>query len=329
MEKRALGNTGLTVSVMGFGGWGIGGEAYGPVDEEIACQAVSAYLEAGGNFIDTARGYDLSESVIGKVLKGRDGRSDIVLASKTRKNDLRGMRMDLEKSLALLETDYLDLYYLHVPPRDPDKMKQALDCLVKFREEGLIRHTGVSMRGPDVTDDSLSLARRYIREGNIGVIQVVYSVLRQQFRKVFEEAANQGVGVVCRAVLEHGFLTGKYNIQHQFGGYRSKWSRPARRRIFRAVENLAGIAAQSHRKDVRTLAMQFVLAEPYVTSMVVGAKSSRQVLENIEACRSPMLDPAVRDRLIRSYGNVTSRMNTGGGSLYHRLWKRMSGSVFR
>jgi aryl-alcohol dehydrogenase-like predicted oxidoreductase len=180
-----------------------------------------------------------------------------------------------------------------------------------------------------VTDASITLARKYIREGRTDVIQLIFSVLRQGFREVFEEAADQGVGIVCRAALEHGFLSEKYDIHHQFEGFRSKWTRSARRRIFGAVEDLTEIASQARGIDVRTLALQFVLAEPHVSSVVVGAVSPKQVIENLEASRMPLLDPTLRTQLIRSYGNANARMNTGQSSLYHRLWKRITGMVFR
>jgi len=151
MQYRPLGLTGLLVSRLGLGGIPIQRTTQAVADEMLAtCQ------DLGINFIDTARGYRDSEEKIGKALKSR--RSSFYLASKSARRDAAGFRQDLELGLKLLQTDYIDIYQLHmVSALDVWEQVQAKDgalsALLAARKEGLVRYIGVTSHNNDVLEE--------------------------------------------------------------------------------------------------------------------------------------------------------------------------------
>ena len=196
MRKRILGKTGLQVTELGFGAWTIGGVSYGDIEKKDAVDTINSYINAGGNFIDTARRYDASESILGNYFKEYRNREDIILCSKTfagqKIETIPTIREDVEESLKLMGTSYIDVYYLHQPPDDEDVIEAALTELEKAKEEGLIRHIGASIKGPNVNQITVDLCRKYIKLGRVEVFQVVYSILRQKLYDVILEAQDAG-----------------------------------------------------------------------------------------------------------------------------------------
>ena len=163
MKYRNLGKTGIEISEVGFGAWGIGGAtkgatSYGDTDDEISRDALRAAYDAGITFFDTSDlyGYGRSEKLIGETLK--HVRKNIVIASKVGLLDADGpqdfsadhLTESLEKSLARLQTDYLDLYQLHCPSIGLiEKNGETLAALRAFVAEGKVRAIGISVRSPD------------------------------------------------------------------------------------------------------------------------------------------------------------------------------------
>lgn len=325
LEKRPLGKTGFQVTI-GFGGWGIGCVSYGPVPKDQAAACIRAYIEHGGNFIDTSNNYDNSEPIIGTVLSRESARQEIVLASKASKLDRSGVRQELEESLRKLQCDYLDLYYLHRPPHDARRMNNTLDIFEELKDEGKIRAIGVSVQGPDVNQKSVDNALRYIRSGRIDAIQVVYSILRQKHGEIFQEAFDRNVGMVCRTVLESGFLTGKYRIGHAFDDHRRKWTQVPLSRILEAAEELKHSARLYGNAALAQIAIRFVLDDDRVASAIPGAKTVEQVKENINAASFPALNAEFRAELLSRYADRTEEFNTGEKPprLHQRLFRRIS-----
>ena len=206
--------------------------------EAEAVEVIHGYIQAGGNFIDTARVYGESEAILGRVLSKGKLREQIVLATKTLKGNepdtIPAIRGELEESLRLLKTEYVDLYYLHQPPDDPAVMNQALDLLESFKKEGKLRAIGASIKGPAVTDATLKLCRQYIDSGRIDAIQLVYSILRQKNAAIFDYARRKGVGIVVRTSIESGFLSGKYRPGQVIAeGHRKRWTPETQSLIFK------------------------------------------------------------------------------------------------
>ncbi|MGF1448966.1 MAG: aldo/keto reductase [Opitutales bacterium] len=278
METRLLAQGIAPITRVGFGAWAIGGKSYGPVAAEAARETLRAYLERSGNFIDTARGYAASEGYIGEVLRaGPYQREDIVIASKSPKADLDGLRGDLETTLSELGTDYLDLYYLHSPPEDPAEIETALHAMAQLKNEGLIRAVGASVKGPNVTQATVDLCRAYIRSGACDALQVIYSVFRPKNAEMFAEATEAGVAIIVRTLLENGFLAGRYAPGHRFPAedHRHRWNGPKLDGILEETQRLTEEIDAPH--DLMQLAVRYVLDNPHVTAIIPGGKSPEQV----------------------------------------------------
>ena len=313
-RKRPLGRTGFQVSELGFGAWQIGGIQYGPVPEAEAGEVIHSYLQSGGNFIDTARVYGESEAILGKVLSKGKLREQIVLATKTLKGNERdtipAIRKELEESLRLLKTDYIDLYYLHQPPDDPAVMNQALDVLESFKKEGKLRAFGASIKGPAVTDATLKLCRQYIDSGRIDAIQLVYSILRQKNAAIFDYAHQKGVGIVVRTSIESGFLSGKYRPGQVIAeGHRKRWTPETQFLIFNKVVEMEKYAIQSPYTSMPEVAVRFALDHQEVSSVIVGARTAEQMKKNMAIASLPSLSPLIRARLEEEFGGLTESFN--------------------
>lgn len=313
-KKQPLGNTGLLISELGFGAWPIGGTMYGPVEESEAIECVKAYLAAGGNFIDTARRYGQSEAILGKVLSQSGPRDQVVLASKTFMGDslesIPNIRSELEESLRLLRSDYLDLYYLHMPPDDPETMNRALDEFEALKKEGKIKAVGASIKGPAVTEHTVNLCRQYIDSGRVDVIQVVYSILRQRCTEIFDYAHQKGVGIVARTSIESGFLSGKYRPGHVFTeSHRKRWEAETQRKIFDTVAEMESYAVRSPYSSMAEVAIRFTMEPKSISSVIVGAKSADQLRLNMAVASMPPLDADVIERLKRDFAGMTDTFN--------------------
>ena len=235
IKKRPLGRTGFEVSELGLGTWPLGGTSYDAVGEDDAIACIETYLDAGGNFIDTAsnKAYGLAQFFIGKVLAKRKDRKNLFIASKTPNSasldTLPNIQVDLEESLRVMGIDYLDLYYLHWPPSEADVMNRILDEYERFKAEGKIRAIGASIKGPSVTQETLDLCRQYIDTGRVDVIQVVYSMFRQMNKEIFDYAVGKGVGHDALAVDAQARLAANAPVADAAGRTRRQHHRVARR----------------------------------------------------------------------------------------------------
>ena len=315
MRKRPLGQTGLEVCELGFGAWTIGGVSYGDVEVQDALSAIDAYVQAGGKFIDTARLYDESETIIGKYLREHGNRDDLIICSKTisglKMETVPTIRPDVEESLTQLGRDYIDVYYLHQPPEDDEVIDAAVSELEKLKEEGLIRYIGASIKGPNVNDGTLALCKRFIELGRVEVFQVVYSILRQKLHDVILEAYEAGIGIVARSALESGFLSGKYAPGHVFpeGDHRARWPEENLNFILEKAQEISKIVRPPY-EDTPQMATKFSLANPGVSTLILGARNRDQVLRNMGTDNLPALPEATIAVLRETFGDITENCNT-------------------
>jgi aryl-alcohol dehydrogenase-like predicted oxidoreductase len=330
MKKRNLGNTGFEVTELGYGAWPLGNngknEYGGELDEEEGKAVIRAYVEGGGNFIDTARAYgERSERLIGTVVKESYRREDLYIATKTQggatMDTLSQIREDLEESLRLLQMDYVDILQLHQPPEDPEVMKAALDELDNLKNEGKIRAVGASIKGKDVTDETLALCRQYITTGRVEVLQVVYSILRQKHFPAIEEAHKAGVGIITRTSMESGLLTGKYEPGHRFGGldHRRRYDPKHLDYVLEKVQEIKEELFIKKKFDLSRkgfsqgslaqVAVRFAMAPPGVSTVIAGARNLKQIEENLAVAALPELPKKLVDYLRFEYGDITEKAN--------------------
>lgn len=196
MEYVTLGKTGLKVSRLGLGGIPIQ-----RIDAEAARKLLDAVEAAGINYIDSARGYSVSEELIGGAIEDR--RDKFVLATKSMSRDREGMARDVETSLRNFRTDHIDLYQAHNP-----SLKQleqicapggALEALKEARDAGKIGHIGLTAHAPEVFEKALELPW-------VETIMFPYNVVETQAAELMERARAQNVGFINMKSLAGGAI---------------------------------------------------------------------------------------------------------------------------
>lgn len=268
-----------------------------PVDNATADHLVSRSIEAGINFFDTANVYQagVSESYLGNALKGR--RDTVILASKVRGSmgseaDQQGLsrsaiRRAIEESLQRLQTDYLDIYYLHQPDYDIP-IEETLAAMDELVRSGKVRWIGTSNYASWQICDMLNLAER-LGHKPAPVAQQMYNLIARGLEQEFIPFARKHhVSIVAYNPLAGGLLTGKHSPTQILPGTRFDNNRMYQERYwhpqnFEAVTALAEIAKEAGRSLVG-LAFGWLLQQAAVDCVILGASRAEQLEENLAAC---------------------------------------------
>ncbi|MFY9932469.1 MAG: aldo/keto reductase [Streptosporangiaceae bacterium] len=308
MEYRQLGKSGLRISVLTMGTMTFGGRGnfakVGSTDVAEARRQVDMCLDAGVNIIDTADVYSggLSEEIVGEVLQGR--RDDVLLASKVRMpmgsgpNDAGLSRQHVitgcEASLRRLGTDHIDLYQVHEwDGQTPlEETLSALDLLV---QQGKIRYVGASNYAAWQLMKALGTAERLGLPRFVSQ-QIYYSLqARDAEYELIPLTIDQGLGVLVWSPLAGGLLSGKYRRDHEPpAGARqlTDWNEPPvydQDKLYDTVEVLIRIASD-HAVSAAQVALAWVLGRPGITSLVIGARTSEQLADNLAAADLTLSD---------------------------------------
>lgn len=299
LAKRTLGRTGLQVTVLGYGAMEIRGpRIWGgrPVTEQQAETILSAVLDAGINFIDTANDYGRSEEFIGKYLSKR--RSEFYIATKcgckvtyrdentddtphewTRENLFRG----LHESLQRLKTDYIDIMQLHNPTVEQCQQGDLVSVLKEMQQQGKVRWIGCSSTLPHI--------RTYIEWGVFDVFQIPYSALERAHENVITEAAQKGAGIIDRGGVARG---------EPGAGL----GNPDRWKIFEAAK-LDELRAEGESRTAFLL--RFLLAHPHIHTTIVGTLNPDHLRENVAVAEKGPLPPDVYEEAKRRLDAVGER----------------------
>ena len=293
MEYRKLGQTGLMVSELCLGTMTFGNEA----DEQTSKRITDRFVEAGGNFVDTANVYSrgVSEEITGRVI--RDYREDVVVATKFRfpmgegPNDSGASRKHIisacEASLRRLDTDYIDLYQIHCWDSSTpiEETLSALDDLVRA---GKVRYIGCSNFTGWQIEKSVRVSER---EGlaRFDCLQPQYSlVVRDIEHEVLPVSREEGLGVIPWSPLAGGLLTGKYSREDappentRMASWGDTWKRHATSEKFDIVDRVCEIA-DCRGKEPAQIALSWVKDRPGVTSPIIGARNVEQLDKNLGA----------------------------------------------
>ncbi len=286
MKLRPFGDTGMKVSEIGLGAWQLANQNdWGINDKKEALKIVQKSLEAGCNFFDTAPGYGggRSEELLGEGLKSV--RKDVILCTKfshysedgKRDFDAKNVRPVLEGSFRRLQTDYIDILLLHNPPRemmDGRVVPELYEEMERLKDEGKIRAYGVSLdwcvEVEMVVDTTKSKAQ-----------EVFFNALYQEPLPAFQKAQDHGVGLIVKVPLDSGWLSGRYRNGHRFDDVRKRWSPEVLARRSDLVEKFASLVPQG--TSMAHAALQFCLAQPQVSTVIPGAKTVEQALDNFTA----------------------------------------------
>ena len=321
MEYRNLSKTDLRVSRLSFGTMTFGSQT----DEDAAGRIVDRCLEAGINFFDTANVYNrgLAETILGKALRGR--RSDVVLATKVRGKmgdgpDESGLSRAaigkaLEGSLRRLQTDYVDVYYLHQPDYDVP-IEETLAALDEAVRAGKVRYPAVSNYAAwQVCEIQWRAEKNGFRPPYIS--QPMYNLLARGIEEEYLPFCKRfGVAVVPYNPLAGGLLTGKHARERgpltgtRFDGNKLYLDRYWHGDYFAAVEELQSIAREAG-KTLVELALQWLLAQPQVDSIILGASRLEQLEEDLKACEGKLNEAALAqcDAVWKRLRGITPKYN--------------------
>ena len=309
MEYRTLGGSGLRVSVLTMGTMTFGGAGeftdVGSTGLAEARRQVDMCLDAGVNLIDTADVYSagLSEEIVGEVLDGRRDRA--LLATKVRMemgegpNDAGLSRHHVisgcEASLRRLRTDHIDLYQVHEwDGQTPlEETLEALDLLIS---SGKVRYVGASNYTAWQLMKALGVAERAGLPRFVSQ-QIYYSLqAREAEYELIPLSVDQGLGVLVWSPLAGGLLSGKYRRDREApAGSRqlTDWGEPPvydQDGLYDIIEALIGIGAE-HGVSAAQVALAYTLGKPAVTSLVIGARTSEQLADNLAAASLTLAEP--------------------------------------
>ena len=305
MRHHALGRTGLFVSELCLGTMTFGGGAgiwgqIGALQQTEAEQLIGSALDAGINFIDTADVYagGQSEQITGQALKNlKVARDSVIVATKVfgetgpgpnARGASRGHILDgVKASLKRLQLDHIDLYQIHgFDPATPiEETLRALDHLV---QHGHVRHVGVSNWAAWQIAKALGISER-LGLARFESLQAYYTVAgRDLERELIPMLKSEGVGLMVWSPLAGGLLSGKYgrDSQAEAGSRRASFDFPPvnRERAYDCIDAMRPIA-QAHGVSVAQVALAWLLHQPQVTSVIVGAKRAEQLSDNLAATR--------------------------------------------
>ena len=321
MHYRTLGKTGFSISEISLGTWQVGGKWGEPFSHDNADHILSAAVDAGINFIDTADVYGdgESEKAVGQLVRRRS--EQVYVATKCGRRlqphtaaayQPAALRGFVEDSLRNLGLDTIDLIQLHCPPTEVYYRPEIFGLFDRLREEGKIRHLGVSV-------EKVEEGLKAIEYPNVTTVQVIFNMFRQRPAELlFAEAQRRDVGLIVRVPLASGLLTGKFSPQTTFAPddhrhFNREGEAFDKGETFSGVDYGTGLAAVEALKAVfpgqpnlAPLALRWILHFSAVSCIIPGASRPEQLLSNLQTEELPALSAgqlaAVRDiydRLIR------------------------------
>jgi aryl-alcohol dehydrogenase-like predicted oxidoreductase len=292
MDIRPCGKSGLELSVVSLGCWSFGGGDYwGPQQEANDREVVSAALDCGINHFDTAELYNegRSEESLGKALKGRRDQATIAAKIPPQHCEPDAIREHLDASLRRLQTDYLDLYYVHWPITDLC-VEDAFQTLDELQQAGKIRCIGVSNHGPR------QLYEAFASGVHVDANQLCYNLLSQAIEaEIMPACQERGMGILGYMPLLQGILAGKWNAPDDVPPVRARTRHFSRNRELtrhdepgaeaETFQALAGIreVADDMGVPMSRLAIAWCIAQPWMSSVIVGARNTEQVQANAAA----------------------------------------------
>lgn len=300
MQYRYLGRTGLKVSELCLGAMTFGRES----SEELSFQMLDRFVEAGGNFIDTANVYShgLSEEILGRWLKDKQ-RENFVIATKVRfsmgsgPNDLGLSRNHIlsavEASLRRLNTTYIDLYQVHMwDPGTP--LEETLDTLHQLVRSGKVRYLGASNFAGYQLQKAIDLSRQRGWEA-FSCLQPLYNLLDRSFEwELMPVCEAEGVGVIPWSPLRGGWLSGKYRRgmsapppdtrieEAAKQGWSESWDAYGNERTWQVIDTLLASAAEVEKTPAQ-VALNWLLQRATVSAPILGARTLSHLEDNLGA----------------------------------------------
>jgi aryl-alcohol dehydrogenase-like predicted oxidoreductase len=320
VHYRKLGKTGLEVSVLGYGAWGIGKSMWMGADDDESLRALRTAIEGGVNFIDTAHAYGNghSERLVGEAV--RNASETVYVATKIPPKNLiwpasPGVHADeafpaehvvrcTEESLERLGVERIDVQQFHVWSDEWLDQGDWLEAVERLKQDGKIRAFGVS-----INDHEPANGIRLVESGQVDTVQVIYNAFEQSPEdELFPAVEAADVGVIARVPFDEGALTGQIRPDTEFpaGDFRNDYFRGDRKeQVWERVQALATEAGVSM-DELAALALRFCVTHPAVSCAIPGMRSVRNVERNLAAVDAGPLDEAQleivhRHRWVRNF----------------------------
>jgi aryl-alcohol dehydrogenase-like predicted oxidoreductase len=303
MKYRLLGKTGWNVSEISFGSWAIGG-TWGIVNDAESMEALHTALDNGVNFFDTADVYGdgHSEQLLARLRRERSEKFYIATKAGRRLNphstegyNKKNLASFVERSLANIQTDALDLLQLHCPPSAVFEIPEVFGALDDLVAEGKIRFYGVSV-------ETIDEAQKAIEYPNVQSVQIIFNMFRlRPAEKLFAEAQKRTVGILARVPLASGLLTGKMSAASEFHAddhrtFNRHGEAFDQGETFSGVDFALGLQAVDVLRKIlppgmtmSQFALRWITMFDAVTCAIPGAKRKKQVEENIQSILFPRL----------------------------------------
>lgn len=321
MNKRLFNETGVYISEVGLGCWQLGGNDWGNLDDQTAFDILTASLESGVNFLDTADVYGngRSESLIGQFLKTRS--ESIFVATKLGRTanlypdsyaETR-VREATEASLKRLKVEALDLTQLHCVPTEVMRKGDIFDWLRKLQEEGKIKHFGASV-------ETMEEALICLEQPGLCALQIIFNIFRQKPAHVlFSEAKVKKVGIIVRLPLASGLLSGKMTKDTHFtkSDHRN-YNREGQ--AFNVGETFAGLPYEKgvdlaellkplvpDGMTMAQMAQRWILDHDAVSVIIPGASRPDQARANASVSDLPPLSPELHRKLNELYNHEVAQ----------------------
>ncbi len=315
MKARIFGKTGVPVSEMGLGCWQLGGTDWGNVEDQTALDILSAAVDAGVDFFDTADVYGngRSETLIGRFLKERKpkvfvatklGRTSSLYPDKYTEANVRAAT---EASLKRLGVSTLDLTQLHCIPIEELRRGDVFESLRKLQREGKIRHFGASV-------ESMEEALLCLEQPGLVSLQIIFNIFRQKpIQTLFPPAKEKGVAIIVRLPLASGLLSGKLTKQSKFpqNDHRN-YNKDGQ--FFNVGETFAGLPYEKGVEladalkpmapsglTMAQMAQRWILDYDAVSTVIPGASRPDQAKANADVSALPPLDPKLHEKLQQFY----------------------------
>ena len=290
MIYTPFGNTGLQVSEIALGTWGIGGAGWDENSEETRLDAIRTAIESGINFIDTAPAYNggIAEDYVGRVVQEMGIRDKVHIVTKCGTEFVNGKYVrscepatilrECDTSLRNLRTDYIDLYLIHWPDASVP-IEATMAALQYLKDQGKILHIGVS----NFSREQIIEASKY---GPIEAYQPQYSMVFRSNEEQMKWAAEQGMGVMAYGSLGAGILTGTYRKRPKFpptdnrSRFYKHFKEPMFSKIMKLVE-LMDVMAEAHGGiPLAQIAINWCVQKEFVHSSIVGVQHRERIMEN-------------------------------------------------
>ena len=314
MRYKVFGKTGLEVSELCLGTWGIGGAGWDQNPEETKMDAIRASFEQGVNIFDTAPAYNAgaAERILGETLEKMGVRKDVILSTKCGNDFVNGQYVHCGKrdhilaqcdaSLRNLRTDYIDLYILHWP-QDDATPEETLGAMMELKKAGKVRFLGLS-------NHSVAQMEEAAKYADIDFIQVQYSMLEREREVEMCYAEAHGMATMGYGVLGGGLLTGRYR---ELRTYETMDSRNRFYKFFREpgwskAQKLLGvmdeISAARGGVPLSEIAVNWALQKSFLTTALFGTQHRARAIENCHALDWTLSDDEVAklDQALEDFG---------------------------